>query len=55
MATAFLAALFVVAHLRVAKADDFVVAALVFDQDSELLAFMGVFLGLLYPEKTSPA
>ena len=51
MATAFLAALFVVAHLRVAKADDLVVAALVLDQDSKLLVCAGRFLGLVVPSK----
>ena len=51
MATAFLAALFVVAHLRVAKADDLVVAALVLDQNSKLLAFTRGLLGFVVPRE----
>ena len=47
MAGAFLAALGVVLHVRVTKADDLVLAVLVLDQDSELLVLARRFLRLV--------
>ena len=47
MAGAFLAALGVVLHVRVTKANNFVLAVLVFDQDSELLVLARSFLRLV--------
>ena len=43
----FLAALGVVLHVRVTKADDLVLAVLVLDQDSKLLALARRFLRLV--------
>ena len=47
VAGAFLAALGVVLHVRVTKADDLVLAVLVLDQDSELLGFARRLLRLV--------